>query len=81
MDESNLLIKFWEGALCNFYPFLQGLRFRRLAMFLLSGTDSFYSLPDAFKEFNSLPDESHNGAFDEFAPLSLDWIEKVRRKS
>ncbi len=36
-----------------------------------------YSLANEPKEFHSLPGRGHNDAFDEFAPLSLDWIERV----
>ncbi|MGA2167512.1 MAG: alpha/beta hydrolase [Terracidiphilus sp.] len=40
-----------------------------------------YSLADEPKEFHSLPGRGHNDAFDEFAPLSLDWIERVCREN
>lgn len=36
-----------------------------------------YSLANEPKEFHSLPDRGHNDAFDAFAPLSLDWIQRV----
>lgn len=29
------------------------------------------------KEFHSMPDRGHNDGFDEFAPLSLDWLERI----
>lgn len=35
-----------------------------------------YSLANQPKEFLSLPDRGHNDAFDEFAPLSIDWIRR-----
>lgn len=38
-----------------------------------------YSLADQPKEFHSLPGRGHNDAFDEFAPLSMEWIERVCR--
>ena len=40
-----------------------------------------YSLADEPREFKSLPGRGHNDAFDEFAPLSLDWIERVCREN
>lgn len=36
-----------------------------------------YSLANEPKEFHSLPGRGHNDAFDEFAPLSLDWLERA----
>lgn len=36
-----------------------------------------YSLANEPKEFHSLSGRGHNDAFDEFAPLSLNWIERV----
>jgi hypothetical protein len=38
-----------------------------------------YSLADDPKEFHSLPGRGHNNAFNEFAPLSTDWIDRVCR--
>jgi hypothetical protein len=38
-----------------------------------------YSEANQPKEFHSLPGRGHNDAFDEFALLSLDWIERVCR--
>ena len=40
-----------------------------------------YSLADEPKEFKSLPGRGHNDAFDGFAQLSLDWIERVCREN
>jgi hypothetical protein len=39
-----------------------------------------YSLANEPKEFHSLSGRGHNDAFDEFAPLSMDWIERVCRE-
>lgn len=39
------------------------------------------SLANEPKEFHSFPDRGHNDAFDEFAPLSLDWIERTWREN
>ena len=36
-----------------------------------------YSLANEPKEFHSLPGRGHNDAFDEFAPISLDWMNKL----
>jgi fermentation-respiration switch protein FrsA (DUF1100 family) len=36
-----------------------------------------YSLANEPKEFRSLSGRGHNDAFDEFAPLSIDWIGRV----
>jgi fermentation-respiration switch protein FrsA (DUF1100 family) len=36
-----------------------------------------YSLANEPKEFHSLADRGHNDAFDDFTPLSLDWLEQV----
>lgn len=36
-----------------------------------------FSLAHQPKEFRSLPDRGHNDAFAEFAPSSLDWLERV----
>jgi fermentation-respiration switch protein FrsA (DUF1100 family) len=36
-----------------------------------------YSLANEPKEFHSLPDRGHNDAFDDFTPLSLDWLGRV----
>jgi fermentation-respiration switch protein FrsA (DUF1100 family) len=35
-----------------------------------------YALANEPKEFHSLPDRGHNDAFDEFAPLSIDWVSR-----
>jgi fermentation-respiration switch protein FrsA (DUF1100 family) len=42
-----------------------------------SNGQELYSLANEPKEFHSLPDRGHNDAFDEFVPLSLDWLERV----
>lgn len=39
-----------------------------------------YSLANEPKEYHSLQDRGHNDAFEEFAPLSLNWIERVSRQ-
>lgn len=36
-----------------------------------------YALANQPKEFHSLPDRGHNDAFDQFAPMSIDWIARV----
>ncbi len=36
-----------------------------------------YSLANEPKEFHSLPDRGHNDAFADFAPLSMDWLQRV----
>ena len=36
-----------------------------------------YDLANEPKESHSLPDRGHNDAFEEFAPLSMDWISRV----
>ncbi len=36
-----------------------------------------YSLANEPKEFRSIPDRGHNDAFEEFTPLSLNWIERL----
>jgi hypothetical protein len=36
-----------------------------------------YSLANEPKEFHSLPGRGHNDAFDDFTPLSLDWLQRV----
>jgi uncharacterized protein len=36
-----------------------------------------YSLANQPKEFRSFPDKGHNDAFQDFATLSLDWLQKV----
>jgi fermentation-respiration switch protein FrsA (DUF1100 family) len=33
-----------------------------------------FSLANDPKEYHSIPGRGHNDSFDEFAPLSLDWI-------
>lgn len=38
---------------------------------------TLYSFANEPKEFHSLPDRGHNDAFDDFTPLSLDWLERV----
>jgi fermentation-respiration switch protein FrsA (DUF1100 family) len=40
-----------------------------------------YSLAHQPKEFHSLPNRGHNDAFDEFAPLSMEWIRRVCRNA
>jgi fermentation-respiration switch protein FrsA (DUF1100 family) len=35
-----------------------------------------YALANDPKEFHSLANRGHNGAFDDFAPLSLDWLSR-----
>lgn len=35
-----------------------------------------FSLAKQPKEFHSLPNRGHNDAFDEFAPLSIEWIQR-----
>ena len=40
-----------------------------------------YSLADEPKEFHSLSGLGHNDAFDEFASLSMDWIERACREN
>ena len=39
-----------------------------------------YALAQQPKEFHSLPNRGHNDAFDEFAPLSMDWMRRVNTK-
>jgi hypothetical protein len=39
-----------------------------------------YFLANEPKEFRSLKDRGHNDAFEEFVPLSLDWLERVSRQ-
>jgi fermentation-respiration switch protein FrsA (DUF1100 family) len=43
--------------------------------------NELYSLANEPKEFHSLQDRGHNDAFGEFAPLSLDWLERVSSPS
>lgn len=43
--------------------------------------ERLYSLANEPREFKSLPGRGHNDAFDEFVPLSLDWIDRVCRES
>ncbi len=38
-----------------------------------------YSLANEPKVFHSLPGRGHNDAFDDFTPLSLDWLQQVCR--
>lgn len=38
-----------------------------------------YALGNEPKEFDAIPDRGHNDAFDDFAPLSLDWLGRVCR--
>ena len=40
-----------------------------------------FSLAKDPREFHSLPNRGHNDAFGEFAPLSLDWIERICRSN
>jgi len=40
-----------------------------------------YSLANEPKEFHSLSGLGHNDAFDDFAPLSMDWIERACRQN
>lgn len=40
-----------------------------------------YSLADEPKEYHSLPGRGHNNAFDQFAPLSIAWIERACREN
>ncbi len=52
-----------NGAQDQVIPPSQGLR--------------LYSLANQPKEFHSLADRGHNDAFDAFAPLSLNWLERA----
>ncbi len=36
-----------------------------------------YDLANEPREFHSLPDRGHNDAFEEFAPLALDWMSRL----
>jgi fermentation-respiration switch protein FrsA (DUF1100 family) len=36
-----------------------------------------YALANQPKEFHSLPGRGHNDAFDQFAPVSIDWIARA----
>jgi len=38
-----------------------------------------FSLANEPKEFHSLPSRAHNDAFDDFVPLSLNWMQRVCR--
>jgi fermentation-respiration switch protein FrsA (DUF1100 family) len=40
-----------------------------------------YDLAHAPREFRSIPDRGHNDLFDDFAPLSMDWIERTCGKA
>ena len=40
-----------------------------------------FSLANDPKEYHSIPERGHNDSFDEFAPLSLDWIGRVCRST
>lgn len=40
-----------------------------------------YSLANEPREFHSLSGRGHNDAFDEFAPISMDWIERACREN
>lgn len=41
--------------------------------------EELYSLANEPREFHSLPGQGHNDAFDKFATLGLEWIERVCR--
>jgi fermentation-respiration switch protein FrsA (DUF1100 family) len=43
--------------------------------------ERLYLLANEPKEFHSLPNRGHNDSFDEFTPLSLDWLEQIRHDS
>lgn len=63
----------------------------RMPLLIVNGTSDqvippsqgkkLYSLANEPKEFHSLSGRGHNDAFDEFAPLSINWIERVCRDS
>ena len=38
-----------------------------------------FSLANEPKELHSLPGRGHNDSFDDFAPLSIDWIGRICR--
>jgi uncharacterized protein len=42
---------------------------------------ALYDLAHAPREFHSIPDRGHNDLFDDFAALSMDWIEHTCKKA
>lgn len=40
-----------------------------------------YNFASEPRQFYSIPDRGHNDAFDDFAPLSIDWLDRVAAKN